>query len=429
MKKALLYSILALSLTAFAQRKQTMIQMQNPETITMHNIPSSMPRGKWNTQAIHPKINSVSENNHLKSMETSMIQIFDSIYYWKWDTISISWKIDSKDIHKVADANGNFSDFTEQTWNGSTWENSFKYQGTFDANNNYTSETYQNWNGSAWEIIGKYIYTYTYDIHNNITSETEQKWNGSAWEIIGKYTYIYTYDINNNMTSEIVQRWNGSSWDNSRQYFYTYDINNNQLSQIEQDLSGNTWINSSQRSFTYDAKNNLTNELFQNWNGSEWVNSRQYIYSYNAKNLQTGELDQNWMNNSWLSSYQFLSTYDANNFMQSETNKPLLGEQKQGDLGDSTYYYYHTVVTGLSRPMETGVTIYPNPSRGKVTLNSNSPINAVEIYNISGRRVYSNYNFKQQPSGEIDLSGYAKGIYIMRVHNGAMVYNRKVVVQ
>ena len=79
--------------------------------------------------------------------------------------------------------------------------------------------------------------------------------------------------------------------------------------------------------------------------------------------------------------------------------------------------------------MEAGITVFPNPAKGKVTLNSYSPISAVEIYSISGKRVYANYNFRQQPSGEIDLTGYAKGIYIMKVHNGAKVYNRKVVVQ
>jgi hypothetical protein len=97
--------------------------------------------------------------------------------------------------------------------------------------------------------------------------------------------------------------------------------------------------------------------------------------------------------------------------------------------GDSTHYYFHTLFTGLPGLKDDIAMVYPNPTKGKLTINSSSQITAIEVYSLSGKQIYSNYNFKQQTSEEIDLSGYAKGIYIMKIYNGTKSYNRKVVVQ
>lgn len=72
-------------------------------------------------------------------------------------------------------------------------------------------------------------------------------------------------------------------------------------------------------------------------------------------------------------------------------------------------------------------TIFPNPSNGKFKISSNIAISAVDIYNLLGERVYSDYNFNQQSS--IDLSGYSSGTYLIKIYCGTKIINRKVVVQ
>jgi hypothetical protein len=100
------------------------------------------------------------------------------------------------------------------------------------------------------------------------------------------------------------------------------------------------------------------------------------------------------------------------------------------EYGDSVYYYYHTaVVTGIPDAFEAGVAVYPNPSSGKVTISSKSPISGLEIYNLAGNRVYSDPKIKQQTSKEINLTAFPKGIYFVKVYTGTKSQIRKVVVQ
>jgi hypothetical protein len=99
------------------------------------------------------------------------------------------------------------------------------------------------------------------------------------------------------------------------------------------------------------------------------------------------------------------------------------------ESGDSTRVYYHLAVTAIPGLSEANISVYPNPAKGKLTINSSRPITAIEVYSLSGKRIYSDFDVNQQTSKEIDLSGYSKGIYIMKIYNGTKSYKRKVVVQ
>ncbi len=76
------------------------------------------------------------------------------------------------------------------------------------------------------------------------------------------------------------------------------------------------------------------------------------------------------------------------------------------------------------------LSVYPNPSSGIFQLtvdNIQSSYGETEIYNVSGEKVYTASNIKQQM--QIDLSALAKGIYFIKVCYEAKVYNQKIVVQ
>ena len=44
---------------------------------------------------------------HRTAGQRSLIQVYDSIYTWVWDTIGIGWKIDSKITDIIYNANNN----------------------------------------------------------------------------------------------------------------------------------------------------------------------------------------------------------------------------------------------------------------------------------------------------------------------------------
>ncbi|MFA4852040.1 MAG: T9SS type A sorting domain-containing protein [Bacteroidales bacterium] len=105
-------------------------------------------------------------------------------------------------------------------------------------------------------------------------------------------------------------------------------------------------------------------------------------------------------------------------------------------VNDGNHTWTHTNVlttspTGLNDLLLQAdiVEIYPNPTGGKFTINSNSNITSIEINNVLGEKVYSNSKFNKQTSNEIDLSNSSKGIYFVKIYDGEKIYNEKIVIQ
>jgi len=454
MKKTLLFAILALSINAFAQSKFPTFNLQHPLSNSMGINQYRMKLLGTNAVNIFSEMNSDKAIKHQTHKPQKLIRIYDSIYQWKWDTLSIGWKIGNKYINMVYDVNHNLISYLYQTWSGSTWVNSGQFIEAYDANNNLTSDLAQNWDGSSWVNSTQYIYTYdannnqtgylyqywaanawvivwqmimTYDTNNNQISELDQNWNGSIW--VNSSQYIYAYDANNNLISYLYQTWSGSAWVNSSQGAYTFDAHNNQTSELDQNWDGSTWVNSGQYIDAYDVNNNLISSLYQTWNGSTWVNYLQYIYIYDANNYLISWLTQYWSGSRWVTSRQGANTYDVNNFMQSHTSKSWNTDGTEVTRGDSTYYYFHVINDGINNLIgqNGNVVVYPNPSNGKFKICSYSPISAVEIFNLPGERIYSEFNFNQQ--GSIDLSGYLSGIYFIKIYSGTNIYYKKIAVR
>jgi hypothetical protein len=448
MKKTLLLAILALSINAFAQTCKPTL---NPTS----NIRKSMELAGRMTFKAHADMN-LREAFKLKTPDQgSLVQIFDSVHGWDWDTLTNGWRMYFKSVDFVYDANNNLSseidqtlvgttwvnstnnmstfdtrhnliNYLVQTWNNNAWVNSRQYVYTFDANNNLTNELLQSWKGSSWGNLHQHIYTY--DANNNKTSEVYQSWISNAW--VNAFKYVYTYDANNNQTSELDQQWNNNAWADSEEYTYTYDVNNKRVSCLAQIWTDSAWNNSTQINYTYDASGNLKIMLYNGWNGSSWNISFQSIFTYDDHNNQTSQLDQQLRGSTWANFDQELYNYDADNFQKSSSWKDWNMTGTEVAYGDSSYYYYHTVL-GINnlKIQDEGITVYPNPTSGRFTISSKTGINDVEVYDIQGRQVYSGVNFNEQKSAKIDLSGYSKGIYIMNVRSGAKIYNYKIVVQ
>jgi hypothetical protein len=86
--------------------------------------------------------------------------------------------------------------------------------------------------------------------------------------------------------------------------------------------------------------------------------------------------------------------------------------------------------TGVTQQTEikNDISIYPNPSKRKFTIKSNRNIDLVEIYNELGEKVFA-INLKHHTSNEIDLSGFTKGIYFVKIDCKERVYSEKILIK
>jgi len=332
MKKSLLFAIIVLSINASAQSK-------HPTSPSMETVRGRIEKTGIKTSDIAAKMNLGQVFKHKAPNQGSLIQVIDSTFWWQWDTLSTGWKIYSKGID------------------------------------------------------------YLYDSKNNLTSILWQSWNGTTW--VNSYKNLCTYDANNNLTSELDQNWNGSGWVNSHKYLSTYNANNY-----------------------------LTNELDQDWNGSVWVNTDQYTYSYNVNNNFTSELSQTWNGTTWVNSTQYTSTYDASNFEKSYSRKNWDSSGAKITDGDSSYYYYHTVlgIYEFTSNFNT-LKIYPNPAKDNITLELSEAIKEsnLAIIDIDGQQLITRQI--TSPKTQLDISALPNGVYFVRLTSEKSVLTGKFIKQ
>lgn len=67
--------------------------------------------------------------------------------------------------------------------------------------------------------------------------------------------------------------------------------------------------------------------------------------------------------------------------------------------------------------------IYPNPSRGIINI-ENENIDRFIIYDISGRIIK-----EMDPTSQIDLSDFAKGVYLIEVISGTKIFVNKIILE
>jgi hypothetical protein len=481
MKSALFLLIFLIGATCMAQNHQEIIQ----------NNPASLRTDLFNkniSKNVSQLKNRPNFRIHEKTMATSspakqktLIQSIDSVYMWRWDTNNADWALDYKYHVEEYDASYNPISVLGQNWDGSVWVNADRSVTTYDNKNNPLDMVWQVWTGTDWENDQKG--SYEYDANNNMLTESVAYWDGSTW--VNSMLIVSTYDANSNQTSYLHQNWNGAEWENYWQETYTYDVNNNLTGSLHQDWIDNQWVDKGQNTYVYDNNNKLIQSVTQVDNGAElvtsevayfynednrlisdsthtWGNSWDYrhlgtyaydangnllswllqsingenleyvtrtIFTYDAANNRTSELRQDWKDNSWVNLDLDRHSFNEYNFLISDAYKYWNSAGTEVMDGDSSAYYYHDAVTGIieiENPRE-NIRIYPNPAYGKFTITTDSNIQSIVIFNLSGKLIYSDSGFIYQK--EIDLSGYDKGVYLLKIQTGKGIEAKKIIIR
>lgn len=75
------------------------------------------------------------------------------------------------------------------------------------------------------------------------------------------------------------------------------------------------------------------------------------------------------------------------------------------------------------------LSVYPNPTNDKVTIDSNGEVKSIEIYSITGAKIYSKSNILNSASNVVDLSTFQNGVYVLIVNDGVKRHTMKIVKQ
>jgi len=104
----------------------------------------------------------------------------------------------------------------------------------------------------------------------------------------------------------------------------------------------------------------------------------------------------------------------------------------------SPLYIDNINIPGIPAGVETlsappSLRVYPNPGNGLFTFemkNTDGKMNEMEIYNVVGEKVYSQFSTFTSPLS-VDLSSEAKGVYIYRVFSetGSAISTGRLVVE
>jgi len=69
--------------------------------------------------------------------------------------------------------------------------------------------------------------------------------------------------------------------------------------------------------------------------------------------------------------------------------------------------------------------LYPNPAKHKVYITSEESSYALKVYDLNGRVIMSSNKSK---SATIDVSNFAKGIYVFKIVSNQNITNYKIAV-
>jgi hypothetical protein len=75
------------------------------------------------------------------------------------------------------------------------------------------------------------------------------------------------------------------------------------------------------------------------------------------------------------------------------------------------------------------IQVYPNPGNGWFILKTGGIIHSVDVYSVSGIKVYNMTNCNQQINAEINLSLMLPGIYLMKANISGKQFYQKLIIQ
>jgi len=91
------------------------------------------------------------------------------------------------------------------------------------------------------------------------------------------------------------------------------------------------------------------------------------------------------------------------------------------------------IINGISKIVESQLKIFPNPSKGEITISFGEKIRdtkvSIQLFSLDGRILLSSEEYIERSSLQkmIDLSSLSKGIYLIKISGKEFSINQRVV--
>jgi len=300
------------------------------------------------------------------------------------------------------------------------WLNQQLTLNTYDVNNNLLSSTLLIWDSIQWKNSSQTLSAY--DANSNLIHQSQLSWNGSSWDVSA--TFGFTYDANNNRITEV----DSNSYGPTFQYNTSYNIDNYETQNIQQYWNGNTWKNSWRDTLSYDANNNVVIYERRAWHsGSFSLTDTKDAFTYNVMNQVTFRIDSNGDGaSSYFPAYNYAFNYDVHNNLIYQLQKRFNSLSNLFDNTEQTFYYYDTLISGISVPVVVNGSpykLYPNPATQsiEITMHADHDSNiSFQVINLNGQ-IISCQIFRLKTGDNsltLDISKLPDGIYSTRFYNG-----------
>jgi hypothetical protein len=161
-----------------------------------------------------------------------------------------------------------------------------------------------------------------------------------------------------------------------------------------------------------------------------WLNTSSFFVYFNEFNGYSGYWDSLFPDTFKFAGIKFYSGTNLyygwlklNVVAECRLAKVLVMEYAYSEFPD----FYISSVNDINKC--NSLVIYPNPNNGIFKINSKSALSSIEIYNLTGKLLYSDYNLKRQTSFEINLPKLQKGIYFARIQDGKEIMTEKIIIE
>lgn len=110
-----------------------------------------------------------------------------------------------------------------------------------------------------------------------------------------------------------------------------------------------------------------------------------------------------------------------------DSNGVVLNDS-DGDYGAGYTTEFKFGQLGLNEHAASAVNVFPNPSYGVVNVTSDTPIQSINVYDLSGRLIQTQ-NKLSTNKAQLDLTSFGKGTYVLRIEAGKNVTTKKVIIK